>query len=193
VFTQRAVYKARHGIDPLSDCDAAEEALTRALSEAELRPLRGNIRYHRGVWLNRIGKNGRPDLLAAEADLTPAADWETYLKRGRVRAALGKLDEAEQDYAIALDEQPRDAWGWTRRAEARLMAGDLENSERFVDEAIKVDTDRADSFEVRGHIRFAKGNLSGALRDYHEAISRNPALAPQLAARMEQARLAGAK
>ena len=107
VFTQRAVYKARHGIDPLSDCDAAEASLTRALSEAELRPLRGNIRYHRGVWLNRNGKNGRPDLLAAEADLTPAADWESYLKRGRVRAALGKLDEAEQDYAIALDAAAR--------------------------------------------------------------------------------------
>ena len=188
VFTQRAVYKSRYGIDPLPDLHAAEAALSQALDEAEQRPIRGNIRYHRGSWLNRIGKDGRPDLLAAEADLTPAGDTESYLRRGRVRAALGKLGEADQDYAIALDKEPRSGWGWTRRAEGRLMAGDLETAERYGDEAIRADGDRADSFEVRGHVRFARGNMTAALGDYQEAIKRNPAMAPLLAERMQQAR-----
>jgi tetratricopeptide (TPR) repeat protein len=190
VYTQRAVYKARYGIDPLADLDAAEKALGAALSEAEMRPLRGNLRYHRGMWLNRMGQDGRPFLVAAEADLTPAGDTEAYLRRGRVRAALGKLDAAENDYAIALDKRPRDGWGWVRRAEARVAAGDLAGAERYLDEAIRVDRQRSDAYEVRGHVRFARGQFGNALADYEEAIARNPALVPMLAERMNQARAA---
>jgi tetratricopeptide (TPR) repeat protein len=190
VYTQRAVYKARYGIDPLADLDAAEKALEAALSDTELRPLRGNLRYHRGMWLNRTGQDGRPFLVAAEADLTPAADTEAYMRRGRVRAALGKLDAADNDYAIALDKRPRDGWGWVRRGEARLAGGDLGGAERYLDEAVRVDPQRADAYEIRGHVRFARGEFGRALSDYEDAIARNPALVPMLAERMNQARSA---
>jgi len=190
VLTQRAVYKSKYGLDPLPDIDAAEKILADSVSEAELRPLRGNLRYHRGMWLNRLGGNGRPYLEMAEADLTPAADTDSYLRRGRVRTALGKLAEADNDFAIALDKRPRDGWGWVRRAEGRLAAGDLQTAERYLDEAIKFDNLRADAHEVRGHVRFARGDFANALSDYAEAVARNPALIPMLTERMNQTRAA---
>jgi tetratricopeptide (TPR) repeat protein len=190
VLTQRAIYKSRYGIDPLPDLDAAEADLEPTMTIAERRPLLGNMRYLRGRWLERQGQRdgGRRLLEEAEAYLTPAGDVESFLRRGRVRAALSKFDEADRDFAIALDMDPRSGWGWTRRGEARLMAGDLEGAQRYLDQAARVDLQRADTYEIRGHVHFARGDMAAALSDYQQAIARNAALAPVLAERIEKAR-----
>jgi len=186
VLTQRAVYQASYGVDPLADLAAAEADLESVLSEAELRPLRGNLRYHRGIWLEQQRQDGTPFLEAAEADLTPAVDAETFMRRGRVRAALGKYDLADKDFAKALDLAPKNGWAWTRRGEARMATGDLAAAETYLDRAVAVDPLRADTFESRGHVRFARGNLRGAEEDYRRAIERNPALGPVLSARLRE-------
>jgi tetratricopeptide (TPR) repeat protein len=188
VLTQRAVYKSRYGIDPLPDLEAAEADLEPTMTAVERRPLLGNLRFLRALWLQRQGGNGRHLLEEAEAYLTPAADLEIFLRRGRVRAALGKFDEADRDFAIALDMDPKSGWGWTRRGEARLMAGDLEGARRYLDQSARVDLQRADTYEIRGHVHFARGDFAAALSDYQQAITRNAALAPVLAERMDKAR-----
>jgi tetratricopeptide (TPR) repeat protein len=105
-----------------------------------------------------------------------------------VRTALGKFAEADRDFAIALDMDPKSGWGWTRRGEARLAAGDLEGAQRYLDRSARVDRQRADTYEIRGHVHFARGEFAAALSDYQQAIARNAALAPRLVERMDKAR-----
>ncbi len=192
VKTQRGVYQSRYGLDPLEELAAAEADLIQAnLPSLEFRRWRGNLRFHRGAYLARIGNqtDAHKDFTQAEADFSPAADPDAFMRRGWVRAALGKFDLADQDFAIALDAKPRNAWAWTRRGEARLQAGDLDAAHRFLSDSIRIDPTRADSWEQRGHVRFARGALADAVTDFKQAILLNPAIAPLLADRLREAEL----
>jgi tetratricopeptide (TPR) repeat protein len=192
VKTQRGVYKVRYGLDPLDELTAAENDLLQAnLPAHETRRWLGNLRFQRGVYLARTGHpaEARHDLEEAEQAFSPAADPDAYMRRGWARTALGKLDLAEKDFAIALEGKPGNSWAWTRRGEARLQAGDLDAAFRHLSEAIRIDPTRADAWEQRGHVRFARGARTAALADYKQAIALNPAIAPLLADRMREAEL----
>jgi serine/threonine protein kinase len=192
VKTQRGVYKSKYGLDPLEEFAAAEVDLDRAnLPPFETRRWRGNLRFQRGLYLQRVGnrEGARKDMEEAEGHFSPAADADTHMRRGWARANLGKFDLAEQDFAIALDAKPKNAWAWTRRGEARLLAGDLSAAHRHLSESIRIDPTRADSWEQRGHVRFARGALADAVADYYQAIALNPALAPLLDERLREAEL----
>jgi tetratricopeptide (TPR) repeat protein/predicted Ser/Thr protein kinase len=190
VKTQRGVYKVKYGLDPLDELAAAEADLEQAnLPAFEARRWLGNLRFQRGVYLARTGriKEARKDFVEAEAAFSPAADPDAYMRRGWARTSLGKLDLADQDFAIALEGKPGNSWAWTRRGEARLQAGDLDAAFRYLSEAIRIDPTRADAWEQRGHVRFARGAHADAVADYKQAIALNPAIAPLLADRLREA------
>jgi tetratricopeptide (TPR) repeat protein/predicted Ser/Thr protein kinase len=194
VKTQRGVYKARYGLDPLEEFASAEADLNQAnLAPLESRRWRGNLRFQRGMHLLRTGAvgDGRKDLEEAEASYSPAGDPDAQMRRGWTRAALGKFELADRDFAMALDTKPRHAWAWTRRGEARLQAGDLDGAHRYLSESIRIDPTRADSWEQRGHVRFARRAFADALSDYKQAILLNPAIAPLLAEKLREAELGG--
>ena len=83
------------------------------LSAAEARRWRANLRYQRAVFLVRSGRGAeaRADFEEAEAGFSPAADPDALMRRGRARAALGKFDLADQDFATALLHQTRPRLG----------------------------------------------------------------------------------
>ncbi len=179
-----AYYKLKYGLDPLADCDAAERDFDRAIGHPEAREYRGNSRFHRGVWLGRQGRDGRPHLEAAERDLSPAETVNALMRRGRVRAHLGKRAEAEQDFAEAVKRAPEAYLAWSWRAMAELEAGSWEKAEAHATRAIALRPDYPDPREIRGHARFRRGDFSGAAADYEEALRLNPALEPSLRANL---------
>jgi len=187
VRTQRAVYKVRNGVDPLTDCAAAEVDLEKAAGLPIARTWLGNVRYHRGAWRQKSGGDGTEDFEAAERDLTPADDADRLKRRGRVRAALKRFDEAEQDFAESLRLDPTGVWGWTWRGNARMAAGDFAGGEAHLSRAIEADREFSEAWEQRGHARFEQGNFKGAAADFREAIRLNPSVEPLVAPRLQEA------
>lgn len=182
VFVQRGVYKIKNGVDPLSDLAAGERDLIAAGDRTWL----GNARFHRGTWLQKTGGDPRADFEAAEKDLTPAAAPDVLMRRGRVRAYLGRFDEAEADFAESLRLAPGNVWCWTWRGNARMAAG--RPDEGPFTEAIRVNPEFAEAWEQRGHVRFGKRDFEGAAKDFAEAIRLNPSLEPTLGPKLLEAR-----
>ena len=196
VHTQRGVYQSKYGLDATAELMRAEEALVQAnLPPDATRRWRANLLYQRGVFLTRTGRgaDARRDFEEAEAGFSPAADADALIRRGRARAALGKFELADQDFAVALQSKPGHAWAWTLRGTARLQAGDLTAAEKYLSEAIRTDSIRADAWEQRGHVRFARRAFDRALGDYRQAIALNPAMGPLIADRVREAELAGGR
>jgi tetratricopeptide (TPR) repeat protein/predicted Ser/Thr protein kinase len=193
VHTQRGVYQSKYGLDALAEFTRAEQALVQAnLPPGETRRWRANLLYQRGVFLARSGHapEARRDFQEAEAGFSPVGDADAQMRRGRARAALGKFDLADQDFAIALESKPDHAWAWSLRGTARLQAGDLAAAEKYLSRAIAIDSVRADAWEQRGHVRFARGAFAQALADYKRAVGLNPAMGPLIAERVREAELA---
>ena len=182
VLVQRAVYKIKNGVDPIADLAAAEADLVRSGDRTWL----GNARFHRGSWRLRTGGDPRADFEAAEKDLTPAEGADSLMRRGRVRAYLGRFEEAESDFADSLRLNPLSVWAWTWRGNARIAAG--RPDETPFTEAIRVNPDFAEAWEQRGHVRFGKKDFAGAAKDLEEAIRLNPSLEPTLGAKLLEAR-----
>ena len=187
VRTQRAVYKVRNGVDPLSDCAGAEEDLLKAEGVPLARNWLGNVRFHRGVWLQNSGGDGTADFEASDRILTPANDADLLMRRGRTRAYLKRYDEAEKDFAEAERQGSMSVWGWTWRGNARMAAGDLEGAERFLSKAIEVNKEFSEAWEQRGQERFQRKDYAGAAADFREAIRLNPSVEPLLAPRLQEA------
>ncbi len=184
VRVQRGVYKIKNGVDPLQDLAAGEEDLLRGGDRTWL----GNARFHRGSWTLRTGGDPRADFEAAERDLAGASGGDSLMRLGRVRAYLGRYDEAERDFAQSVQASPGNVWAWTWRANARLAAGDPEGAERHYSRALQVNREFAEAWEGRGHARFGRRDFAAAAGDFEEAIRLNPSLGPGLAAQLEEAR-----
>jgi len=185
VRTQRAVYKVRYGIDPLSDCAGAEEDLLLAEGVPIARNWLGNVRYHRGVWREKAGLDATADFQAAERDLTRADDVDALLRRGRVRAALKRYEEAEADFAEAERRGATSVWGWTWRGNARLAAGDQAGAEKDYGRAIEIDPEFSEAWEARGNARYLRGDWKAAAGDFQEAVRLNPSLEPLVSSRLQ--------
>ncbi len=188
VRAQRAAYKVRHGIDPLAECDGAEADLGRVLQEIpRARNWRGNVRFQRGLWRQRQGLDARGDFESAEADLTPPGDADALMRRGRVRAHLGRFEAAEEDFAASLRAVPASPWAWTWRGLARVMAGDLAGAESHFTQAIAVSPEHAEAWEERGRLRLRRGARADAKADLERAVALDPSLAAAASEALQRA------
>jgi hypothetical protein len=189
VRAQRAAYKAKYAVDPTSDLDGAEADLSvAAQARPDARNWLANVHYYRGVWRRKQGADPGADFAAAEAELTPPADPDQLMRRGRVRAALGRFDEADQDFAESLRRLPHNVWAWTWRGNARADAGDLATAESYYGQAIRTTPSHTEAWEQRGNVRERRGDRAGAVGDWTEAIRLDPALEPLLRPRIQAAR-----
>jgi tetratricopeptide (TPR) repeat protein len=184
VRVQRAVYKIRNGVDPLADLEAAEGDLKAGGDRTWL----GNARYHRGTWTLRLGGDPREDFEAADRDFTPADSSDVLMRRGRVRAALGRFSEADLDFRSSAEQNPKNVWVWTWWGNAKRDAKDPSGAEACYTKALEANPDFAEALANRGHVRRELEKNAEAVEDYERAIAINPSFEPVLRASLEKAR-----
>jgi tetratricopeptide (TPR) repeat protein len=187
IRSQRAVYQARYGLDPRLELIAAKEELDRIVDAPYARAARGNVRFHLAMWAARHGEDARPLFEAAEADLTPATDADSLMRRGRLRAVLKRFAEAEQDFEASLRLWAENPYCWTWRAAARLATDDRAAASRYLDRAIAADPLFAEAWQERGRLRLAEGDRARALSDLRHAIALDPSLETTLEADIRRA------
>src|SRR5204863_1582751 len=127
-----------------------------------------------------LGADARAELQAIEAELTPALGARVLKRRGRVRAYLGRLDEAERDLAESLRLDPSDVWAWISRGLARREAGDAAAAEAHFSQALRLEPHNGEAWRYRGDIRFDDGRYTLAVADYDQALRFDSALRAQM-------------
>jgi tetratricopeptide (TPR) repeat protein/predicted Ser/Thr protein kinase len=189
----RVQYKLRYGIDPLSDCDAADADLTAAQVLPDARAWRIDVRTYRARWRIAQGQDARAELEALDAEMTPTLEPRMLKRRGHVRAYLRRFDEAERDFAESLRLRPTDVWAWMWRGLARRDAGDPAAAEADFSEAIRLEPHNGEAWRYRGDVRFDDGRYALAARDYDQAVTFDSALRAQMYDRVRDARARAAR
>lgn len=84
-------------------------------------------------------------------------------KKGDLKTASAKMTEA-----IALAPQEPSSYFNRARFEARM--GQLAEAERDLDKYLELNASDADGFQLRGHVRLLRNDVSGALEDANQAL-----------------------
>jgi tetratricopeptide (TPR) repeat protein len=106
----------------------------------------------------------------------PATAFIYHANRGKALSELRDYDGAVADYDRAILQQPRYAIAHNGRAWALFKAGRFAEALESSEQALKLNPADAPSFDTRGHIREALGDLDGALADYRAALAINSRL-----------------
>jgi tetratricopeptide (TPR) repeat protein len=84
-------------------------------------------------------------------------------KKGDLKTASAKMTEA-----IAL--APQEPSSYFNRARFRARMGQLAEAERDLDKYLESNASDADGFQLRGHVRLLRNDVSGALEDAKQAL-----------------------
>jgi len=129
-------------------------------------------RLTRAVALSALGDpsaEAEADRAVALAPLSSRA----YLTRARVRRRLGRLRAAQTDAEIARDLAPDDPAVWTFLGETRSRSGDTSGALADFDRALALG-DEGPVRSARAASLLARGDASGAVRDWTAALAHDP-------------------
>ncbi len=121
----------------------------------------------------------RGDLLQAEKHLAnairiEAADSQSRCLYAEVLRREGRLQEAVEQLRQAAKASPNDAGVYIKTAAVQLDLRQLDAAQASIEQAIGLDTKRADAWLVHGRIMRAKGDLQQALASLHRGLSFAP-------------------
>jgi tetratricopeptide (TPR) repeat protein len=94
--------------------------------------------------------------------------------RGGVYLDRDQLDEAIQDYTVAIAQMPDFAQAFNNRGNAHDNAGDGDKALRDYDEALRIDPGFAKALSNRGLVYDARGEHARAIQDYDQALRLDP-------------------
>ena len=92
-----------------------------------------------------------------------------YVRRGYVRAQLGKYNEAIEDYTQAIFLQPEGIVIYNNRCAAYYQAGKYKEAIADCNQVLSIKPNFAGSYFNRGRARAALKDKKGAIADYHKA------------------------
>ena len=95
---------------------------------------------------------------------------EAYYTRGMIHRHKGNLDEAIQDYDVAITMEPEKAENYNNRGNVRRDQGDLDGAISDYDTAIRLDENATKALLNRGVARRIQKDTKGALADFNEAL-----------------------
>jgi Flp pilus assembly protein TadD len=107
--------------------------------------------------------------LAIAPDDTDARGW-----RARTLAWLGNFQEAELEFRGVLSVTPNDPDVLSGLAGVLVREQRQEEGLLLLNQAIAIDSDRADILDQRGSLLIALGRRSEARSDFLAALSKNP-------------------
>jgi tetratricopeptide (TPR) repeat protein len=97
--------------------------------------------------------------------------------RGRVHAALGRLDEALADYAVAIAADPNHAEHYLERGNILRRMGRTQQAAADYERAITLSPPFPEIYYNRGDLRLSQGDRDGARADFDYALELDPTLA----------------
>ncbi|MGE0434647.1 MAG: protein kinase, partial [Planctomycetota bacterium] len=151
--------------DALAEIDLAIAAAPRAQSA--------------GYWLDKgriLAMMRRvPEAIAALDEAIRIEPWyqNGYTNRGEIRRRAGDLDGAIDDLTRAIEIYPRDV-SLLHRVAAYTEKGDVESAIADLTRLIRLRTQLATTYRMRGVLRHKRGELEGALADFSRALYREP-------------------
>ena len=104
-------------------------------------------------------------------------DEEAYNSRGLANRLLGKLDEAANDFTLAIHIKEDYSRPYNNRGTIYLAQGQPEKALEDFDKAIELDSHFADAYSNRGSVKHQLGRDEAALTDLDAALRLNPKLA----------------
>jgi tetratricopeptide (TPR) repeat protein len=96
--------------------------------------------------------------------------------RGRVHAALGRLDEALADYAVAIAADPNHAEHYLERGNILRRMGRTDEAAADYERAIALSPPFPEIYYNRGDLRLSLGDRDGARADFGYALELDPTL-----------------
>ncbi|SFJ78182.1 caspase family protein [Bradyrhizobium sp. cf659] len=103
-----------------------------------------------------------------------ANDAISRYKRGQVYAIKRAHALAMQDFDAVIRRAPRDAQALNNRCWTRAATGDLQGALADCNLALQLDPGLSDAFDSRGLVNLKLGRTAEAIKDYTDAIQRNP-------------------
>ena len=138
---------------------------------------RAEVYFNRGIaW----SKTGHQDEAINDFTLAIIKDpylAEAYIKRGDAKMEKGDFNGAIVDYEKAGEMDLGLAEQYVvliSRGEAKSGQGELDHALEDYDQAIDIYSDIATAYIKRGHVKFTKGDYTGADEDYERAMNSNP-------------------
>jgi tetratricopeptide (TPR) repeat protein len=116
-------------------------------------------------------------VVAARRAEPPRPEIGGLLDRGDALRRLGNHDEAEREYARALQADPDSSKAHLAMAKLQHARGQFAAALREYSEAIRIDPNDASAFVGRAIASGDSGNLTSALDDFDQAIRIAPGLA----------------
>jgi len=103
-----------------------------------------------------------------------ANDAISRYKRGQVYAIKRAHALAMQDFDAVIRRDPRDAQALNNRCWTRAATGDLQGALADCNLALQLDPGLSDAFDSRGLVNLKLDRTTEAIKDYTDAVQRNP-------------------
>lgn len=140
----------------------------------EMAPGHASAHLHRALALARLGRHAEA---VADFDALEAAGYRKalvlHMQRAESLQALGRLDEAERDWTLALAEDPDNSWLLQQRASVFARLGRLEEAVKDLTQALEPREGEAVDAELlreRGALRMRLGERAGARADFEAGL-----------------------
>ncbi|WP_342380624.1 tetratricopeptide repeat protein [Myxococcus stipitatus] len=154
---------------------APAEALPWFEKALELAPGHRTTRLHRALCLARLGRHGEA---VAEFDALVDGGYRKalvlHMKRAESLEALGRHEEAERDWTLALAEDADNPWLLQQRATARTRLGRRDEALQDLTEALALqqgDGVDPELLHERGLLRAQSGDSEGARADFQAGLA----------------------
>ncbi|WP_375769444.1 tetratricopeptide repeat protein [Archangium gephyra] len=154
---------------------APAEALPWYERVLELAPGHASAQLHRALALAWLGRHAEAvagfDALEAGSFRKPLV---LHMKRAESLEVLGRHEDAERDWTLALAEEPDNPWLLHQRALARGRLGRLEEAVRDITDALAAQEGEpvdAELLRDRGVLRERLGDTAGARADFDAGLA----------------------
>jgi tetratricopeptide (TPR) repeat protein len=126
----------------------------------------GRLRSTMGFWV-------RPDfndlLIKLSDEIDTAGNPEDFLNRARMHMAIGKSEEAGQDFDRYIKHDPSDARVFVNRAGTRFPV-DMQGAVEDCNKALALEPDNKNAYFLRGLASYELGHKEQACKDFYRAI-----------------------
>ena len=132
------------------------------------------LAYRRGCTLARQG-NHQSAIAALSRALTDHPDMASvYISRGLSYRALGQLDNARQDFVMAIDCAENPAVAYFQRGQLAQAQGMIDDALRDWQQAVALNSNYVDAHYQLGVFHSQNNDLESALASFNQVLELNP-------------------